>query len=118
MIIADENISYKLIQALRYKGFSVYSIFEQLRGASDHEIAQLSLNPPRIILTEDSDFGRMVFESNVKVTGVVFLRFQIHEKNVMIEKVLLFFEEYSLDNLTKKFATITPNKTRISIISE
>ncbi len=62
MILAGENIFRGLITALRNNGYSVFSIFEELRGLSDISISKLSLNPPRIILTEDKDFGNLVFE--------------------------------------------------------
>ena len=38
----------------------------------NYDIAYLRLNLPGIIFTDDSDFGRMVFEANVKVAQVVF----------------------------------------------
>ena len=59
MIIADENIFRALITSLRNNGYEVFSIFEELRGLSDISISKLSLNPPRIILTEDKDFGSL-----------------------------------------------------------
>ena len=57
MILADENISQEIIFALWNFGIEVYSIYQSNRGISDEEIIQLSRNPPRIILTEDKDFG-------------------------------------------------------------
>ncbi len=61
MILADENIFHDIIKALRDADFEVYSIYENQRGTKDIDIVQLSKNPPRIILTEDKDFGDLVF---------------------------------------------------------
>ena len=66
MILADENISQEIILALRNIGIEVYSIYETNRGISDDEIIQLSRNPPRIILTEDKDFGEWVFSHHTR----------------------------------------------------
>jgi predicted nuclease of predicted toxin-antitoxin system len=57
MILADENILSYIIDSLRANGHDVFSIKESLRGATDVSIANLSLNPSRIILTEVKDFG-------------------------------------------------------------
>jgi predicted nuclease of predicted toxin-antitoxin system len=65
MILADENIDHSLIKAIRDAGFEVYSIYESNRGLSDEAIIDFSRNPPRIILTEDKDFGEWVFAHNI-----------------------------------------------------
>ena len=57
MILADENIDHRVIAALRAAGYSVAAVYESHRSVSDEAIIQLSRNPPRIILTEDKDFG-------------------------------------------------------------
>ncbi len=116
MIIADENIFRGLIAALRLKGYEVLSIFESFRGMADPEIAAFSLNPPRIILTEDKDFGTLVFENKTKVTGIIFLRFLNRERPHILDKVLSFLENENLETLTGKFVTITPDKIRITNI--
>ncbi|WP_409049693.1 DUF5615 family PIN-like protein [Runella sp. MFBS21] len=61
MILADENIDHSLIESIRQSGIEVYSIYELQRGTSDFSIIELSKKPPRIILTEDKDFGKWVF---------------------------------------------------------
>jgi predicted nuclease of predicted toxin-antitoxin system len=57
MILADESLDLVIIEAIQKKGIEVYSIFDLNRGISDEEVIQISRNPPRIILTEDKDFG-------------------------------------------------------------
>ena len=57
MILADENLDGIIVETLRQRGIALYSIFELDRGLSDEDIITLSRNPPRIILTEDKDFG-------------------------------------------------------------
>ncbi len=112
MIIADENIFRGLIQALRDNGYTVCSIFEEYRGIEDISIAKLSLQPPRIILTEDKDFGNLVFEHHIEVTGVIFLRFLNTERNLIIAEVLTFLATQNSDSLKGYFFTITPEKVR------
>jgi predicted nuclease of predicted toxin-antitoxin system len=116
MIIADENIFRGLIKSLRTEGYDVISIFEFYRGMDDPSIAAFSLNPPRIVITEDKDFGKLVFEDKADVTGIIFLRFLNTEKSLIINKLLSFLENENLQSLTGKFVTLTPNKIRITNI--
>ena len=57
MILADENIDHRLIAKVRTAGYAIESVYESHRGLTDEAIIALSRNPPRIILTEDKDFG-------------------------------------------------------------
>ena len=116
MIIADENIFRALIESLRNEGYDVISIFESYRGMDDQSIAAFSLNPPRVVLTEDKDFGKLVFEDNADVTGIIFLRFRNNERNLIINKLLSFLKNESLQSLKGKFVTLTANKIRIADI--
>ena len=74
MILADENIDHSLIHAIRNAGFEVYSVYENNRGLSDEAIIDYSRDPPRIILTEDKDFGELVFRDRLNSHGVILLR--------------------------------------------
>ncbi len=57
MILADEHIDAHLVSILRSKNIEVSFIKEDHRGVTDEEVIRLSKDPPRIILTEDKDFG-------------------------------------------------------------
>jgi predicted nuclease of predicted toxin-antitoxin system len=111
MILADENIDYSFIHALRSKGFEVLSIKEFHRGVSDQEIVVMSRNPPRIILTNDKDFGKWVFAHREKNVSVVFLRYLFQDRSAMIKIVIQLFEDYHV-NLFGKFTTVSINKIR------
>ncbi|MBO9614414.1 MAG: DUF5615 family PIN-like protein [Dyadobacter sp.] len=84
MILADENIDHGLIRAIRNAGFDVHSIYENNRGLSDEDIIDFSRNPPRIILTEDKDFGEWVFAHNISDISVIFLRYAFHETETIV----------------------------------
>ena len=84
-----------------------------LRGISDYDISSLSVSPPRIILTEDKDFGDIVFLENKKVTGVILLRYQAFERPEIIQELILYLKGETLESLTNKFVTISLGKIRI-----
>lgn len=107
MIIADENIPVPIIEKLRLANIETFSIFDNLRGISDKEIIEFAQNPPKIILTEDKDFGDLVFAYNQKKVSVILLRYHYLELE-KIESILINFlqnhlvEEHSFVVITSK----------------
>jgi len=74
-LLTDENINTEIVQHLRKIGFDVFDIKEEnLIGISDREILQKSLVQNRVIVTQDSDFGTLIFTENISFVGIVYLR--------------------------------------------
>lgn len=111
MILADENIDKEIIKAIRATGLEVLSIFESHQGIDDFQILELSRNPPRIILTEDKDFGEWVFAHRVKGVSVLFVRYTFAETPEII-KMLIYLLSADIDSLKGKFTTVTTRKIR------
>ena len=112
MILSDENIDHSLIATIRDLGIDVYSIYEQQRGTLDDSIIELSRNPPRIILTEDKDFGEWVFAHNIKDISVILLRYHFQDTE-QIRGILVKILSESLEDLFGKFTTISINKKEL-----
>lgn len=112
MIIADENIDHSLIEATRMAGFDVYSVYEQQRGINDESVIELSRNPPRLILTEDKDFGEWVFAHNVRDISVLLIRYDFRETELMKQRLLQVLSE-RFNELIGKFTTLTVQKIRV-----
>lgn len=110
MIIADENIDHSIISALRGIELDVFSIYETERSSLDFDIIQFSRNPPRIILTEDKDFGEWVFAHHIKGISIVFLRYSFQETDKIIVILKRIFANPV--DLLGKFTTITTQKNR------
>lgn len=73
-LLADENIDFPIVQALREHGFQVSTILEQLRGVSDTVVLQNSVVEQAILITEGKDFGEHVFRLSEQFTGVILIR--------------------------------------------
>ena len=60
--ITDENIDVEVKDFLREKGFDVFDIKEaRLFSVLDEAILESSYQEKRIVLTQDSDFGTLIF---------------------------------------------------------
>jgi len=74
-LLTDENIHPAIVQYLRKIGFDVFDIKEQnLQGSYDIDILKISHHQNRVIVTQDSDFGTLVFTENIDFTGIIYLR--------------------------------------------
>jgi predicted nuclease of predicted toxin-antitoxin system len=112
LIIADENIDPRIIHALRAAGFDVMSVFETHRGIDDYAIIELSRNPPRIILTNDKDFGEWVFAHHESELAVILLRYDFYEWSLISQRLVGFLRLHS-PTIWNKFVTFTLNNIRI-----
>lgn len=112
MILVDENIDDQITQAIRAMGIEVYSIAEKHSGIGDEQIVELSKEPPRIILTEDKDFGEWVFSHGVKGISVILLRYRFKDRRRMVPIVTDLLHK-RIHNLVGKFTVVTVDKIRI-----
>jgi predicted nuclease of predicted toxin-antitoxin system len=59
--LADESCDFVIIRALRGAGFDVVASAEIIPGAKDVEVLKKAQTEGRILLTEDKDFGQLVW---------------------------------------------------------
>src|SRR4029079_16532151 len=72
-LVADENVSQRIIERLRAGGFEVLSIGEASSGASDEDVLNIAAREQRVLLTEDRDFGELVIRQRRRVLGLILL---------------------------------------------
>lgn len=73
--LADENIPWASVVALREAGHDVAAVVERSPGASDPEVLRDATSDGRILLTFDRDFGELVYRfGHVGGTGIVYFR--------------------------------------------
>lgn len=73
-ILADENISPKIVKHLRERNFDVLDTKEQnWCGKEDAFILKQSTAEERFVLTYDSDFGTLIIHDQKKFYGIIYL---------------------------------------------
>jgi len=73
--LTDENIDKELVEFLLFKNFDVWDIKATGNlGLSDREILDISFQEQRVIISQDSDFGKLIFQENVPFWGLIYLR--------------------------------------------
>ena len=69
--VADESCAMPVIRALREVGHDVVAIAEVARGASDDQVLERATKDKRVLITEDRDFGELVYARGRSSAGVV-----------------------------------------------
>jgi len=85
---------------------------EAMRGATDDDILSKAYEEQRILLTEDKDFGELVFRLRKPALGIILLRFNPSEE---VQKATRLREllQNSTITLVGAFVVVEIGKTRI-----
>lgn len=75
-ILADENLHKVIVAWLREQRFDVKFVWEEsgLIGSKDKDLIPIAFAEERIIITQDNDFGQIVFTNPVDFIGIIYLR--------------------------------------------
>ena len=85
--VADENIERPIILFLRSEGYDVFSVAESCVGITDEEILRMSNQEDRILLTNDKDFGELIFHQKRVTSGILLIRSSIDKSETKLKLV-------------------------------
>ena len=73
--LADESAHGEIVRAVIASGHDVRLLSPDQWGTTDVEVLALSFSDNRILLTEDADFGELIFVRGQRAYGVLFMRY-------------------------------------------
>ena len=111
--LVDECTGSKVAKWLRDENHEVFSVFDEARGMTDDEVLAKAYSENWILITNDKDFGEMVFRERRNHHGVVFLRLDDERAASKIEVLQKLLEGYS-DKLSGEFVVATETKVRFA----
>ena len=111
-ILADENISRLLVERLRQEGHQVRYIAEIARGSNDPTVLEIANQQGSLLVTDDKDFGELVFHRHLRASGVLLVRLATLSPAEEVEVVVQIIELYNA-KLLQAFTVITPQGIRI-----
>ena len=111
--LADENCDSAVIRALRADGHDVLSVSDISLRAEDSEVINLAVREERILLTEDKDFGQLVYAYGQETLGVIFLRFPNSARKQILNEVVSLVKRQG-EKLIGCFVTVQPGRVRMS----
>ena len=73
--LADESCDFAVVRALRSADHDVLAIAEVSPREEDQDVMERAVREGRLLITEDKDFGQLVYAKMEKTGGVIFIRF-------------------------------------------
>jgi predicted nuclease of predicted toxin-antitoxin system len=111
--LADENCDFAVVCALRDVGHDVVAVSEYTQRSRDDELIAQAHSEKRILLTEDKDFGWLVFVSHADTFGVILFRFPGNARQTMAQAAVELACEQGA-SLYGTFVVVQPGYVRIS----
>jgi predicted nuclease of predicted toxin-antitoxin system len=112
-LVADENCDFSLVTELRSAGHDVVAIGEQMAGADDQTVIDFARSGRRLLLTEDKDFGQLVFAAAKQHSGVILTRYPASARSALTPAVLKLLSDNG-ENLYSRFAVLEPGRVRVT----
>jgi predicted nuclease of predicted toxin-antitoxin system len=110
--LVDESTGASVAEYLRRAGFDVLFVGETMQQADDADILTQAVHENRILMTNDKDFGELVFRSGRPHAGVVLFRLQDESQDNRVRIAQIVVEEY-LKRLPDNFVVVTEKGLRV-----
>jgi predicted nuclease of predicted toxin-antitoxin system len=110
--LADECFSGPTFRALREAGFDILRSAEFLPSGDDESVLALAFREGRVLLTEDTDFGKLTVQLGTPSAGIVRIVLKTMSKearNARAVSSLLNLGDRVLNSIT----VIEPDRVRI-----
>lgn len=111
-IFADECCDALLIRDLRATGHDVAYAKERFPGEPDEVVLQTAFDEDRYLLTEDKDFGELVYRLAKPARCVILLRIDVTNSALKLVRLTRLFETKA-DRLSGSFVVVEPGRFRI-----
>jgi len=110
--LVDECVRSAVVEELRKSGHGVVYAAEASPRARDRALAEEAAATDRILLTDDKDFGEIVFRDNQRRFGVVLFRISPARWNLRWPKLQQAIFDYG-DTLCISYTVIEEARIRI-----
>ena len=111
-LIADENIDRAIVLQLRANGHDVSWICELSPSVSDEVVLEQAILLGAILVTEDKDFGELVYRRKLAHLGVILLRLEGLDNASKAQTLADVFRDYS-EQLSGAFTVVMPDSVRL-----
>lgn len=111
-ILCDEGVDSQIVAQLRHDGNLVLYVAEMEPGISDEIVLLRANQRDALLVTEDKDFGELVFRQGLIHQGVILIRMHGMSSATKAQIVSGAFRQYSKE-MPDAFTVIATGTTRI-----
>jgi len=109
--LADESCDFRVVRALRAAGHDVTAVVETAPGAEDAVVIDMAAREGRVFVTEDRDFGQLVYAAAAPPAGVILLRYPSFARAALPAAAVDAAAKYG-DRLAGRFVVLQPGRMR------
>jgi len=110
--LADENIERSIVAWLRQINHDVLWAAESMPGTPDEVLLDVATDQARIVITNDRDFGELVFLLRRSAQGVLYLRLPLFNETEKLNRLMTVWPIIE-QRLTGHFIVVSGLKLRI-----
>jgi len=111
--IVDECTGPAVARWLREHQHDVFSVYEEDRGLDDLGVLERAVTDHRILITNDKDFGNMIFREAKAHHGIILLRLEDERAANKVKVIKRLLEQYAAQ-LANQFVVARENTVRIT----
>ena len=111
--LIDECTGPGVATWLKAAGHDVWSAHERGPGSTDEQLLTLAVREGRIVVTNDSDFGELIYRHGLPHVGVVFMRLDDERTASKIEVLSRLLSSYA-DRLSGAYVVVTERAVRFA----
>lgn len=109
--LADESCDFSVVRALRSADHDVIAIAEVSPREEDDAVMKRAVDGSRILITEDKDFGQLVYANMQRTGGVIFIRFPARARRNLPDTVVDVVRQRG-QRLIGSFTVLQPGRVR------
>lgn len=109
--LIDESVGQRLVKLLREQGHDVASIIESMPGASDARVLSKAVNERRLLVTNDKDFGELVYRRKLKHSGIILLRLTEAAPEAIVRLLGSLTQRHG-ERLSSSFTVVTEDRVK------
>ncbi len=110
--LLDANVRYSIGRSLRFAGHNVRFLAGTSESRlSDYEVLELACRDGRILITNDKDFGHLIFHQQLSHKGVILFRLSEESSESYIIRLKSVLEMYK-SRLVDHFLVVTDEHVR------
>lgn len=110
--VADESCDFAAVRALRAAGHDVTAVSEASPRLEDLAVLELALSEGTVLITEDKDFGQLVYASATPTEGVLLLRFPAVARSGLPDALVELVDKRGPE-LAGRFVVLQPGRVRM-----
>lgn len=112
--LLDENVDLPLADYLNERGHDATAVArDYARSIKDDEVLEIARAEGRILITNDKDFGALIYQQQLEHAGVIFFRLRdesIPAKIARLEEVLADYADALADGA---YIVVTDRRIRV-----